>query len=246
MTETAERGAAADTPVVEVVSSSTTTSLVVRYDGAHPPTPLFAAWAGLGWQAPVPASPPRDAIDWSTPDPVRGTNHTIRSFPATGTATLDDARRRDARRLVQAAVEVAASLGCRVEHPVPDEIDLREPSERSPGPLVDLTTPAEPRVRPTVRAALRRRSGGAQARVRATIPSVELDEVHRVVDGLGGSIEHAPEPATRADDEPLSRVTVAVAASAGDAVMRSLAARSTGTPTIEIVTAGAAAPSRGA
>lgn len=237
MTETADRDARPTAPVVSVVASSTSTSLVVRYDGSRPPTALFAAWAGLGWQPPVPASPPRDAIDWSTPDPVRRTNHTIRPFPATGTATLDDARRRDADDLVRAAVDVADQLGCEVERPAPIEIDLRDGADADPEPVVDLTTAPDSVAPAPARAPRLRRSRGARAVVRATIPTADLDEVASVVGRLGASLDHEPETSTDPEDEPFSRVSVAVAASAGDAVMRCLAARSTGTPMISIVTA---------
>lgn len=228
MTDTGDRsaGVAAATPAVSTATSSTATNLVVQYDGSRPPTALFEAWTRLGWQAPVPASPPRDAIDWSTPDPSRETTHSIRPFPATGTATLDETRRRDVDALVLAALAVAEELGCHVDPSArpapsaPEEIDLR-----------DAPAPAPTRV-PRLR-----RSAGARARVRATVPTAEVDEVARVVVGLGASIDHEPEPPRHADDEPLSRVTVAAPASAGDAVMRCLAARSTGTPTIEIITA---------
>ncbi|QGG94501.1 hypothetical protein [Actinomarinicola tropica] len=238
MTQTEARGAGATPPVVAVVASSTSTSLVVHYDGSRPPTALFAAWTGLGWRAPVPASPPRDAIDWATPDPVRGTNHTIRPFAATGTATLDDGQRRDVDDLVGAALDLAAQLGCDVERPVPAEIDLRDGAHPTVDAVVDLTDgprtlPRAPRRTPRLR-----RGRGAQARVRATIPTAEVDEVARIVGGWVATLTHEPED--RPDDEaPRSRVTVEVAAADGDAVMRCLAARSTGTPMIEIVTAGA-------
>lgn len=229
MTDTGDRGAGAvsSTPVVALATSSTATNLVVQYDGSRPPTALFDAWTGLGWQAPVPASPPRDAIDWSTPDPARNRNHTIRPFPATGTATLDETRRRDADALVQAALHVAAQLGCTVEGAAPAEIDLRDTPE-PPTPGREAAPLRGPRLR---------RSGGARARVRATVPTAQLDEVARIIGGLGASLDHEVEPPRHDDDEPLSRVTVAAPASAGDAVMRCLAARSTGTPTIEIITA---------
>src|SRR5690606_39213577 len=88
-------------PVVSVVSTSTSTALRVDYDGTRPPLELFFVWTSLGWRAPAPAGPPKDAIDWSTPDPAKGTSYTIRSFPATGTATLDAVTVRDAEPMVR-------------------------------------------------------------------------------------------------------------------------------------------------
>src|SRR5690606_30025427 len=151
---------------VSVVATSTSTQLVVRYDGSRPPTALFGAWNDLGWRAPVPASPPRDAIDWSTPDPVRGTNHTIRPFTVVDTASLDDDRRRDADDLVRVARALAEQLGCRGDRPVTAEIDLRDgpdqPVTRGSDEPPAASLPAAPR--PGVRAPRLRRSRGAQAR----------------------------------------------------------------------------------
>lgn len=229
-------------PVVSVASTSTATTIVVRYDGSRPPTAVFTAWAGLGWRPPVPAGPPRHAIDWSRPDPARGTSHTILPFAAIGSATLDEDRRRHTDELVRAALDVAAQLGCRVEQPDTDEIDLREPAAPAPvdpPPATVPTTSSAPSPAATpapARGPRLRRTRGARARIRATVPVADLDHLVLVVTGYGGTFDHEPEPSPHADEEPLTRVTASVSATAADAVMRTLAARSTGTPTIEIVT----------
>jgi len=62
--------------------------LELCYDGATPPVGLLEELRALGWEGATPCPPPATAIDWSRPDPVRGTRHTIRSFPATTTALL--------------------------------------------------------------------------------------------------------------------------------------------------------------
>jgi hypothetical protein len=224
-------------PVVSVVSTSTSTALRVDYDGRHPPLELFFVWTSLGWSSPVPASPPREAIDWSTPDPTRGTSHTIRPFRATGTATLDSTSRAHADEMVREALDAARRLGCEVDTPAPTpEIDLREASE----PAV-----ADTRVAATSRSVFPRRPRGALARVRATVPDASLDAVHEAARTIGAELTDEPETALSPEAEPRSRVTFEVPASAADAAMRVLGSLSIGTPTIEIVTARALADGRG-
>ena len=224
-------------PVVSVVSTSTSTALRVDYDGRHPPLELFFVWTSLGWTSPVPASPPREAIDWSTPDPARGTNHTIRPFRATGTATLDSTSRSQADEMVREALEAARRLGCEVDVPAPTpEIDLR-----------DVPEPAAPETTrpPTARSVFPRRPKGALARVRAIVPDASLDSAQDAARTIGAVLATDPEPGRAEDAEPRSRVTFEVPASAADAAMRVLGSISIGTPTIEIVTARALADRRG-
>ncbi|WP_334144787.1 hypothetical protein [Rhabdothermincola sp.] len=54
--------------------------LEVAYDGLEPPSALFADLEMIGWRPPAPASPPRSAIDWSTPNPRTGERFTIRNW----------------------------------------------------------------------------------------------------------------------------------------------------------------------
>lgn len=58
--------------------------LEVAYDGLEPPRALFADLEMIGWRPPVPASPPRSAIDWSTPNPCTGERFTIRNWRVEG------------------------------------------------------------------------------------------------------------------------------------------------------------------
>ncbi len=57
--------------------------LEVAYDGLAPPTGLFADLEMIGWRPPSIASPPRSAIDWTTPDPETGQRFTIRDWRVT-------------------------------------------------------------------------------------------------------------------------------------------------------------------
>lgn len=223
-------------PVVSVVSTSTSTALRVDYDGRHAPLELFFVWTSLGWHAPVPASPPRDAIDWSTPDVGRGTNHTILPFRATGTATLDTTHRVDLDEMVTSALDAAKRLGCRVDMPAPvTEIDLRDDRVES--------TPSPKRARTLT--ALGRRNRGALARVRAIVPESSMGAVTQAARTIDAEVTTEPEPLTDPEAEPRHRVTFEVPASAADAAMRVLTSLSTGTPTIEIVTARSLTGERG-
>jgi hypothetical protein len=129
--------------VVSVLRGSGAPELRVVYDGSRPPLELFSRLAAIGWDPPVPAPPPKEAIDWSTPDPVAGTRHTIRPFTATGTATLSPGRA-DEEQLVAAAAAAATALGCRMEGVA--DVDLRDGSSgpvdtgRNDGATVRVTT----------------------------------------------------------------------------------------------------------
>lgn len=68
---------------------SSTSEIELRYDGAHPPLDLLADLTRLGWEGATACPPPAHAIDWTCPDPDRGTRHTIRSFDAVTTASLN-------------------------------------------------------------------------------------------------------------------------------------------------------------
>jgi hypothetical protein len=223
-------------PVVSVVSTATSTALRVDYDGRHPPLELFFVWTSLGWRAPVPASPPRSAIDWSTPDVARGTSHTILPFSATGTATLDNASRVDADELVRQALDAATRLGCRVDRPAPAaDIDLRDDAVPT-APEAAASGPGR---------AWSRRSGGALARVRAVVPVGSLDDAEAAGREIGATVTTDDEPSAGPDDQPRVRVAFEVPASSADSAMKVLATMSHGTPTIEIVTARALAEGRG-
>ena len=101
---------------VTVDDSGAHRDLHVLYDGSRPPLELFSAWAELGWLAPTPATPPREAIDWGTPDPRSGRSYSLRSWSATGTATLTQHSPDDDARLA-GALDAARRLGCEVVDP---------------------------------------------------------------------------------------------------------------------------------
>ena len=88
------------------------TELELVYDGTRPPEALFDSIARLGWHRPVAAPPPRSAVDWSTPDPVRGTRYTVRPFAAV--VHLVPGERHDAPRSVDEVVAVARAHGVRI------------------------------------------------------------------------------------------------------------------------------------
>jgi hypothetical protein len=71
---------------VDVRRTATGYEIWVEYDGSEPPLSVFASWAEMGWVPPTPTPPPREAIDWSTPDPHGGRRYSIRSYRAEGVA----------------------------------------------------------------------------------------------------------------------------------------------------------------
>jgi hypothetical protein len=118
--------------------------LQITYDGTTPPLALFRELAELGWQHAVPAPPPAAAIDWSRPDPVTGTRHSVRPFQALTTATIEgsDAERAAA---IDAARVVLARYGALRDGeplpiaPVPSVPDVAPPTidgAGAPGPGV--------------------------------------------------------------------------------------------------------------
>ncbi len=99
--------------------------LVIRYDGTEPPTDLFAALEALGCGHVVAEPPPRSAIDWTTPDPRRGTRYTIASYVATAHLPLSAA---EGGSMAARAATLASDSGVRVVG------DLASPA---PGSRVD-------------------------------------------------------------------------------------------------------------
>lgn len=72
-------------PAVEICARPPHTAfLVVGYDGLRPPAALFDDLAMIGWTPPTPAPPPRDAIDWDTPNLETGERFTVRSYRVDG------------------------------------------------------------------------------------------------------------------------------------------------------------------
>lgn len=56
--------------------------VVLGFNGLTPPNAMFAALHELGWSIPHAPPPPGTAIDW-TPDPVAGTDYTLRPWKVT-------------------------------------------------------------------------------------------------------------------------------------------------------------------
>ena len=86
-------------------SAGTRTLLEIEYDGSRPPLALFAELREIGWSGVVPCGPPADAIDWSRPDPARGTRFTVRPFDAVLSASIEGAR--DEREQAVARARIA-------------------------------------------------------------------------------------------------------------------------------------------
>jgi hypothetical protein len=124
---------------VRVPAAAAGPEVEVIYDGRHPPHELFARWADLGWLPPTPAMPPRDAIDWSTPDEASGRRYSLRPFRAVGRATL---ARRDLRPTVAtaAALDAARALGYLVDGDGGALVDLTTGDGRQAADVVRLTT----------------------------------------------------------------------------------------------------------
>jgi hypothetical protein len=135
----------------------------VTYDGRNPPHELFARWADLGWSPPTPGMPPRDAIDWSTPDVEHGRRYTLRPFRAVGRATL---ARRDASPTIaiEAALDAARALGYQVEGGGGALVDLTSGGARHTSDLVHLTTSQPTHAAAQLEALARSRGGQVASR----------------------------------------------------------------------------------
>lgn len=56
--------------------------VVLAFDGIEVPAGMLGSLASLGWRTPALPSPPRTAIEW-IPDPIAGTDYTIRPWRVT-------------------------------------------------------------------------------------------------------------------------------------------------------------------
>src|SRR4051812_26823950 len=61
-----------------------TVRLAIDFDGAQPPNLFFADLDMIGWQVAAMPPPPREAIDWSRPDPETGQRFSLSSWPVVG------------------------------------------------------------------------------------------------------------------------------------------------------------------
>ena len=108
--------------------------LQITYDGTTPPLALLRELTELGWEHAVPAPPPAAAIDWSRPDPVTGTRHSVRPFQALTTATIsgsDDAR----AAAIEAARAVLERYGALRDGPPVAAPDPAPPERLDDGPV---------------------------------------------------------------------------------------------------------------
>lgn len=73
-------------PAVRIVPKGVngTVRLSIDFDGAQPPDQLFADLEMIGWNVAAMPPPPREAIDWSTPDPATGQRFTLSSWQVVG------------------------------------------------------------------------------------------------------------------------------------------------------------------
>lgn len=96
----------ADIPLTALVrpnlALSSSSEIELRYDGSRPPIEVLAELTRLGWEGATPCPPPATAIDWSQPDPVRGTRHSIRPFAGVTTASIHGTERHRASAMEQA------------------------------------------------------------------------------------------------------------------------------------------------
>jgi len=225
--------------------------LEVAYDGLEPPRALFADLEMIGWRPPAPASPPRSAIDWSTPNPCTGDRFTIRNWrvegqvieppPGSGPRGAWTAAERGA--FLRAADGVLRRYGIHVlaaetgSLPAPPAPATRtDPPAPSPPPApavpeqpVEAHTPA-PAAEPAERGG---EHGGSEAIVAVVIEPTRRAIVTAAVAELG--LEAAWSPATLTvrhryrgseyeAESPAHRVELRVPADAAGDVARALAA----------------------
>lgn len=149
---------------------SSVSEIELRYDGAEPPLELLDELARLGWEGATPCPPPAHAIDWSAPDPVRGTRHSIRSFDGMTTACLRGSERHRAAGVEQARIVLA-------RHGLLPDGDRAEAPTPAPAPT-KLAVSSETTAPTTVRVELIVAPGAAiEVRARASrLGTVELEE----------------------------------------------------------------------
>ena len=107
--------------------------VTVSYEGTAPPLPIFMHLDVLGFAGLTPQPPPVEAIDWTTPDPTRGTTHTVQSYQAVSVGRYDGPAA-DRDRAVDAARLIFQRLTRSTLPPPP----------ASPAPLPSAAAPAPP------------------------------------------------------------------------------------------------------
>jgi hypothetical protein len=127
-----------------VTTPTAAPEVVVAYDGTTAPMGLFLSLGAVGFAGLAPQPPPADAIDWTTPDPIRGTNHTVLPYRAASTGRFDGPLK-DRERAVDAARLILERLAGPSLPPPPDAPpppvaavnatrDLSRPATASPAP----------------------------------------------------------------------------------------------------------------
>lgn len=91
-------------------------ALELIHDGSRPPEAVFDALAAIGWRRPVASPPPKDAVDWSTPDPLAGRRYTVRPFVAVAILEpVGNPVNGTLAALLTATIAVARALGISVD-----------------------------------------------------------------------------------------------------------------------------------
>lgn len=93
--------------------------VVVAYDGTSAPLTVFLNLGAVGFSGMAAQPPPADAIDWATPDPVRGTAHTVLAYRAVSVGRYDGAPK-DRERALDAARLILERLARPSLPPPPD------------------------------------------------------------------------------------------------------------------------------
>ena len=100
------------TEVAVCAEHGSAVELELIYDGTFPPQTLFDALEASGWEHPVVVPPPASAIDWSTPDPIKGTRYTVLPYRAVSRVALVGSDR--SGRAVELAMATAHAHGAMV------------------------------------------------------------------------------------------------------------------------------------
>lgn len=124
-------------PIARTASiTSTHSGAVVHlvYDGTNAPRDVLAELSRAGWRDARPCPPPKEAIDWNTPDDTTGKRYSLRPFRAVTTAVYDGGgeHRVDAVRRATALLARAGLLGSPADEPPVHEPPVHEPPVHEP------------------------------------------------------------------------------------------------------------------
>ncbi len=107
--------------------------VTVSYEGTAPPLTIFMHLDALGFAGLTPQPPPVEAIDWTTPDPARGTTHTVQSYQAVSVGRYDGPGA-DRDRAVDAARLIFERLTRSTLPPPPSSPATTPPATTPPAP----------------------------------------------------------------------------------------------------------------